>query len=63
MLRSGDSELTLAQIEALVTYSAKGPYRSVNRTNEWRQELISATRREFGDRYAATTPAAQTAGR
>ncbi len=63
MLRSGDSEMTLTQIEALVTYSEKGPYRSVNRTNEWRQELIGSSRREFGAKYDAATTPSRTAGK
>jgi hypothetical protein len=63
MLRSGDSELTLTQVEALVTCSEKGPYRSVNRTNEWRQELIGSSRREFGARYDASTPPSRNFGK
>lgn len=62
MLRSGDSELTFTNLESLITYSEKPPYRSVNRTNEWREELIGSSRREFGARYDATTPPSRTAG-
>jgi len=51
MLRSGDSELTLSQIEADITYSEKPTYRSVNRKVEWERELEQLSIRNFGKKY------------
>jgi hypothetical protein len=62
MLRSGDSELTLSQIEADVSYSEKPTYRSVNRKAEWARELEQASSQHFGKKYDPTTPALATTG-
>jgi len=62
ILRSGKSEMTLTDIEALVTYSEKPAYRSVERKNEWRRELVSSSQREFGSSYDEQTPPSDSAG-
>lgn len=62
ILRSGKSEMTLREIEALVTYSEKPVYRSVERKTEWTRELVSSSRREFGANYDGITPPSSTAG-
>jgi hypothetical protein len=51
LLRSGDSELTLSQIEADITYSEKPTYRSVNRKIEWARELEQLSIQHFGKKY------------
>jgi hypothetical protein len=55
--------MTLGQIEEQVNYSEKCPYRSVNRANEWKQELISSSRRVFGSKYDPETPPASACGK
>lgn len=62
MLRSGDSELTLSQIEADVTYSEKPTYRSVNRKGEWARELEQSSKSYFGKRYDPSTSALPSSG-
>lgn len=62
ILRSGKSEMTLPDIEALVTYSEKPVYRSVERKNEWTRELVTSSQREFGTAYDGKTPPSNTAG-
>jgi hypothetical protein len=62
MLRSGDSELKLSEIEAMIMYSEEPPYRSVGRKTEWTRELESLSRARFNGQYDGTTPAAASAG-
>src|SRR6266700_2367728 len=57
ILRSGDSELTLSQIEADVSHSEKPAYRSVNRKSEWARELEQASKQHFDKRYDPRSPA------
>lgn len=63
ILRSGDSELTFSEIEALVTYSMEPAYRSVGRKTEWKRELENLSRNHFNSEYDGTTPPAISAGR
>jgi hypothetical protein len=62
MLRSGDSEMTLSQIEADVAYSEKPTYRSVNRTGEWARELEQLSIQHFGKRYDSNRDALTSCG-
>ena len=62
ILRSGDSELTLSQIEALITYSLEPAYRSVGRKTEWAQELKQLSTGHFGSQYNGSTPPDTDAG-
>lgn len=63
ILRSGDSELTLSGIKAMVTHSEEPAYRSVGRKNEWKRELESLSRDHFGTQYDALAPNANDAGK
>jgi hypothetical protein len=63
ILRSGDSELTLSEIEALVRYSEKPVYRSVDRRKEWTAELVASSEREFGPKYDDAKPPSTNAGK
>lgn len=56
ILRSGDSSLTLSEIEALVTGSQFAAYRAVQRANEWALELETLSRAQFGQEYDPKTP-------
>ena len=56
ILRSGDSPLTLSQIEAFVTGSQFATYRAVQRATEWAEELELLSRAQFGQEYDANTP-------
>ena len=57
ILRSGDSEMTLPEIEADIAYSEKPTYRSVNRKIEWARELEKSSAQHFGKKYDASRPA------
>jgi len=57
MLRSGESELTLSEIEAEISYSEKPTYRSVNRKAEWARELEQLSTGHFGKKYDPGRPA------
>jgi hypothetical protein len=63
ILRSGDSELTLSEIEAMVTDSKEPAYRSVGRVKEWKQELEDYSKDVFGPQYDPTAPPDPNAGR
>lgn len=63
ILRSGDSELKLSEIEAMVMYSEEPPYRSVDRKTEWARELESLSRRRFDGQYDGATPPTESAGK
>jgi len=63
MLRSGSSELTVSDIEKLITYSEGPAYRSVDRKNEWQRDLERLSRAHFGAGYDDTTRPAQKAGK
>jgi hypothetical protein len=56
MLRSGDSTLTLTDIEKLVKDDRYAAYRSVERAKEWANELAVLSHAEFGPKYDPTTP-------
>jgi hypothetical protein len=63
ILRSGDSLLKFSDIEALITYSERPVYRSVDRKAEWTAELVASSQREFGAKYDGNTPPADQAGK
>lgn len=63
MLRSGNSELTLSEIEAMVMYSEEPPYRSVDRKSEWSKELESLSRERFNGQYDGQTSPSMSAGK
>jgi hypothetical protein len=56
ILRSGDSALTLSDIEAMVVDSWYPKYRAVQRSREWATELEQLSIAHFGDAYDAKTP-------
>jgi hypothetical protein len=56
MLRSGDSSLTLSDIEKLVKDFRFATYRSVDRAKEWADELAALSRAELGPAYDSSTP-------
>ena len=59
---SGDSELKLSDIEALITHFHSPAYRSVGRVKEWKAELEAISRVQFGAQYDGTTPPSLSAG-
>ncbi len=63
MLRSGDSERTLTQIESIVEDYEKPEYRAVGRKREWASELASLSKKRFGKQYDALTPPDDSWGR
>ena len=62
MLRSGNSRLTLSEIEADIAYSEKPAYRSVNRNAEWARELEQSSKGYFAKRYDPTSAPLQSTG-
>jgi len=62
ILRSGNSQLTLSEIEADVSYSEKPAYRSVNRKAEWSRELEKASKLHFDRKYDPSSPALHSIG-
>lgn len=56
ILRSGDSPLTLSEIEAHVTESWFPTYRAVQRSIEWAKELERLSVAHFGQEYDPQKP-------
>lgn len=54
ILRSGNSELELADIENMINYSTFPEYRAVGRRNEWRSDLIRLSQQRFASNYNST---------
>ncbi len=62
MLRSGDSEMTLSEIEVDIAYSEKPTYRSVNRKGEWKRSLEQLSTQHFGKKYDPNRTALSSTG-